>query len=61
MEKTFEERLREAADKAKTRVEYDRAVDEIIEEMKQTAEWLQRGSIPRPPAKNKKSRLKNEE
>lgn len=40
MEKTFEEILKEAADKAKTRVEYDRAVDEIIEEMKQTDEHL---------------------
>ena len=37
---TYEQRLKEAADKAKTRVEYDTAVEEIVEEMKQTDEQL---------------------
>ena len=37
---TYEQRLKEAVEKAKTMVEYDTAVEEIVEEMKQTDEQL---------------------
>lgn len=40
MKELYEERLKEAADKAKTRVEYDREVETIIKDIMQTDEQL---------------------